>query len=86
VVKLKMTSEEASRGFEDESIDAVYIDACHQYGAVRCDNEIWLPKVRTGGIISGHDFCIAHTRLAVLDVFGGVDGTFVDDSWFVRKR
>ena len=36
--------------------DFVYIDADHSYEAARADILAWLPLVRTGGIIAGHDY------------------------------
>lgn len=37
-------------------IDLLYIDASHQYPEVKEDVELWYPKVKVGGVISGHDF------------------------------
>lgn len=42
--------------FEDKSIDLVYIDGDHSYEAVKKDIELWLPKVKDGGLLSGDDF------------------------------
>jgi hypothetical protein len=42
--------------FENESIDVLFIDGDHSYAAVKADIELWFPKVKMGGIISGHDF------------------------------
>jgi len=42
--------------FKDESLDAVYIDANHEYKWVVEDITEWSKKVRKGGIISGHDY------------------------------
>ena len=42
--------------FEDESQDFVYIDALHDYESVKSDIEAWYPKVKTGGILYGHDY------------------------------
>jgi hypothetical protein len=53
---LKMTSTEAAKLFEDESIDFVYIDACHEYESVKSDIHSWMPKIKKGGIIAGHDY------------------------------
>jgi hypothetical protein len=46
----------AANDFENESLDFVYIDANHKYSFVKADIEAWFPKVRTGGIVSGHDY------------------------------
>jgi hypothetical protein len=40
----------------DGSLDFVFIDADHSYAACRADLEAWLPKVRRGGWIGGHDY------------------------------
>jgi len=53
---IRKTSVEASKDFKDESLDFVYIDADHQYNSVKEDIEAWFPKVRKGGIVSGHDY------------------------------
>lgn len=43
--------------YGDASLDYVYIDADHHYEPVCRDIDAWLPKVKPGGIIAGHDFC-----------------------------
>lgn len=45
-------------GFADRFFDWVYIDANHDYEAVVEDIRLCLPKIKDGGIISGHDFCV----------------------------
>ena len=45
-------------GYENESLDAVFIDADHSYESVVKDIAAWTPKVKRGGIIAGHDFCV----------------------------
>jgi len=40
----------------DESLDWVFLDADHRYEAVKADLEAWFPKVRKGGVMSGHDY------------------------------
>lgn len=42
--------------FEDKSVDYVFIDADHSYESVLADITVWYPKVKEGGIISGHDY------------------------------
>lgn len=62
---LKMTSIEAAKCFDDKSIDAVFIDAQHTYEAVKADILAWLPKVKLGGILSGHDINHSGVKQAV---------------------
>lgn len=42
--------------FEDCYFDWVYIDAHHGYESVKTDIELALAKLKSGGIIAGHDF------------------------------
>jgi len=53
---LRMDGNEASKLFADESLDFVYIDANHTYEAVREDINNWYRKVKSGGLIMGHDY------------------------------
>ena len=43
--------------FEDGDFDFIYIDANHSYDAVKKDLENWFPKLRSGGVFAGHDYC-----------------------------
>jgi len=47
---------ETSRWIADGSLDFVFIDGAHDYEAVKRDIIDWAPKVRKGGIVSGHDY------------------------------
>jgi len=52
-------------------VDFVFIDAEHDYDCVRWDIADWLPKIRSGGTIAGHDYTLnPDTKRAVNDVFG----------------
>lgn len=53
---IKSRSVEATWMFPDASLDLVYIDAAHDYANVTADVKAWWPKVKKGGILSGHDF------------------------------
>ena len=54
---LRKFSVDASKDFEDDSLDFVFIDANHSYSGCLEDIKAWEPKVKKdGGIICGHDF------------------------------
>jgi len=53
---MRTTSLEASQQVDDASLDFVYIDGDHRFDAVMMDIILWAPKVRKGGIVSGHDY------------------------------
>lgn len=84
---IKKTSVEASKDFEDESCDVVYIDMQHSYEAVKEDIEHWLPKVKKGGYISGHDYPYAPgVAKAVHEAFSVDDiKRHSSSTWTVRK-
>lgn len=56
IYPIRESSANASKSFQDESIDMVFIDACHEYECVKQDIELWYPKVKKNGIIAGHDY------------------------------
>lgn len=45
----------AARLVPDGSVDFVFVDADHRAEAVAADVRAWLPKVRAGGALLGHD-------------------------------
>lgn len=47
----------ASRQFNNDSVDFIYIDGNHKYKYVMQDLEYWWPKLKKGGIIVGDDCC-----------------------------
>lgn len=53
---LVLPSVQAAGLVDPRSLDLVFIDADHSYEGVREDIEAWLPKVKTGGWIGGHDY------------------------------
>ena len=51
-----MRSLEAANCIADGSLDFVFIDADHSYEGCKADIEAWRPKLRRGGLLSGHDY------------------------------
>jgi len=68
---LRLTSLEAAQIFPDEYFDMVYIDANHSYAAVSEDIKAWLPKVKIGKILGGHDYNLRSVWMAVNDCLTG---------------
>lgn len=56
VIELRLYSEGAAKLIEDGSLDFVFIDAQHDFNSVMQDIEIWRPKLKPGGLLSGHDY------------------------------
>lgn len=55
--------------FADASIDYCFIDAGHTYDEVKADLAAWLPKMKHGGIMAGHDFNQVPVENAVREAF-----------------
>ena len=55
-VMIRENSVEASNLFADESLDFCYIDASHDYINVKGDLHAWYPKIKSGGVVAGHDY------------------------------
>ena len=54
---IRETSMSAVEQFEDASVDFIFIDAVHTYKYAKEDIIAWLPKVKSGGVLAGHDYC-----------------------------
>lgn len=76
--------------YYNESFDFVFIDADHTYESVKNDILTWLPKVKKGGVIAGHDYFsegegYEGLRKAVIEIFGKVDESYIDERcWFIE--
>jgi len=44
------------KDFKDSYFDLIYIDGCHLYESVKNDIKNFLPKIKNGGLLSGHDY------------------------------
>ena len=64
---VKATSIEASKKIADRSLDFCYIDGNHLREHVLADIAAWAPKVKVGGILSGHDAKVYHNKAFIQD-------------------
>lgn len=85
----RKSSEQGANDFEDESIDMVFIDANHSFLSVKNDINNWLPKVKKGGCLSGHDYSLKfYGVVQAVNLILGADSIIVksDDTWFHFKK
>lgn len=66
---LKLPSLVAARLFDIGSLDFVYIDGDHAYEAVAADIGAYWPKLRSGGILAGHDYQLSGDVGRAVDEF-----------------
>lgn len=88
ITTIRGSSHDVYTQFEDESIDFLFIDGDHSTEAVYKDLTLWYPKVKTGGIISGHDYMWVDARVKqAVDRFFLFTGVTQEagDSWYKVK-
>lgn len=71
---------------DDGSLDFAFLDANHTYEAVKEDIALWGPKVRAGGIVSGHDYNGRMDRRGVWGVKRAVDEYVADGGLEIRTE
>lgn len=55
ITLIEAGSEEAV-GLVNGPVDFVFVDGDHEYEGCLADIDLWLPKIRPGGVMAGHDF------------------------------
>jgi predicted O-methyltransferase YrrM len=67
---IQSSGQDAARLYADASLDFVFIDAEHGYQDTVELLRAYLPKMKPGSLLAGHDFDLPGVRRAVLDVLG----------------
>jgi hypothetical protein len=80
---MKMQSVEAASHIRGGSLDFVFLDGDHSTSALVMDIKAWLPKVKAGGLLAGHDVNWKSVRKA-LEILPGY-GIAPDRCWFFEK-
>ena len=83
---IRKFSMDAVKDFKDESLDFVYIDASHEFSHVAEDMVYWSKKVRSGGIVAGHDYRPSKRRdgeNAVIPAVLGYMNAYAIWPWFL---
>jgi predicted O-methyltransferase YrrM len=63
------TSDLAVDDFKDNSLDFVFVDGLHTYEQTLADCRNYLPKVKPGGLICGHDYGVISDVTRAIDEF-----------------
>ena len=87
VYLLKETSQKAFKLFENFEFHFVYLDGNHTKKALTQDIENWLPKVKEGFWLGGHDYDnknAPEVKGVIDSMFGKPDQIFKDTSWIKR--
>ena len=87
ITTIRANSQEAFKEFKDNSLDFLFIDGDHTYKGVRADLINWYPKVKSNGIIAGHDYAepTCGVKMAV-DQYFLFTGIIQDKtSWIYKK-
>lgn len=71
IIPMCVRNLEAVKHFVRNGVDFVFIDAEHDYASVRNDIKTWVPIIKPGGVVAGHDYTTNQdTKRAVDDFFG----------------
>jgi hypothetical protein len=85
VTPVKLPSVQAANMYADNSLFFVFIDGSHLYEAVKEDILAWLPKVKPGGFIGGHDIDQTEefngVRAAVDEIIGARNIKLYNKGW-----
>lgn len=75
-------SADAANRHDDQTIDVIFIDASHSKEDVLKDIKAWLPKMKPGGMMAGHDYTSwPGVKKAVDQMFKSIDKV-QNDCWF----
>jgi predicted O-methyltransferase YrrM len=81
VCPLRGDSADLAHSFNDDEVDFVFLDAAHDFHSVRRDVHAWLPKLRVGGVLAGHDANCPGLMNAVKEFIPADQIAYVGTSW-----
>ena len=86
VVIFKGLSWEMAKHVQDGSLDFVFVDANHEKECVKKDVTAWLPKLKVGGLLCGHDLHSEGVVEAIEELLPGWKDTKIDHVWYYFKK
>lgn len=84
LIAINGSSHDVHHKIEDASCDLIFIDADHSYPAVKQDIINYTPKLKQGGILSGHDIDFPGVNQAVNEMLKNYD-VGPNNVWFTRQ-
>lgn len=85
VTIIRKTSMDALPDIPDRALDFIFIDGNHEYDYIAPDIIYWSKKVKSGGIVSVHDYYHFHLS-GVVEAVQGYTHCHRIDPWFVTKN
>ena len=82
VRQINKPSKDAAADIPNESLDFIYIDAGHNYDAVKEDIISWKPKLRSKGVMAGDDYHWPGLKKAVSELLP--NHAEIDGRWYVK--
>lgn len=86
VTILEGLSWEMAEKVKDGELDFVFIDADHEYESVVKDIKAWMPKLKPGGMMSGHDAHFEGVLKAVNELIPNHVKVRIDHVWEAKKE
>jgi predicted O-methyltransferase YrrM len=88
---LKMTSKQATRKIKNQSLDFCFLDGDHTVPVVYQDIHDYLPKVKKGGILLGHDYSLEpnpknQVKASVDKIIGAKNITLFQSIWLYQVK
>ncbi len=83
IIPIRLLSEDAAKLPQLSTLDAVLVDGDHSYPGCKKDTQLWVPKIRKGGIIIGHDY--SDSFLGVMRAVDELGGCNIESTvWWKR--
>lgn len=83
---IQKTSFEASKLYENNSLDFIFIDGAHDYDNVSLDIQSWLPKLKNKRYLAGHDILWESVRKAVHSNLPSNEIITIGTCWLYFKK
>lgn len=83
---LQGVSWQMAKKVSDNSLDFIFIDADHEYESVKKDIRAWTPKLKKGGMLSGHDYDFPDVERALNELIPNWIASGIDDVWLAKKE